>query len=320
MMRIGLIGAGRWGKRYIETIARMDGVELAHLGSTNPASTQLVPSGCRVSSDWHDVACDRTLQGIILASPPVMHCEMALASINARIPILIEKPMTLSARDARAVVVAAASDVLVLTGHTHLFSSAFRALKAEATSLGRLLYTRACGGNRGPVRTDATVLWDWGPHDVAMSLDLFGSFPTSITALRIATQELPDGVGEAIEIHLGFAGGDRSEIRVSNIEPHKRRVFEAYFADGTLMYDDLAEHKLVRRNSPASPWVPIPVDPSLPLTNLVSEFCACIASKTSSHPSLELGVRAVEVLEHCQTLLARESAAGSPANRVTPCA
>ena len=104
MMRIGLIGAGRWGKRYIETIARMDGVELAHLGSTNPASTQLVPSGCRVSSDWHDVACDRTLQGIILASPPVMHCEMALASINARIPILIEKPMTLSARDARAVV------------------------------------------------------------------------------------------------------------------------------------------------------------------------------------------------------------------------
>jgi len=311
LIRIGLVGAGRWGKRYIETLMHMDGVELAHLGSANPGSARLVPAGCRISPDRRTVLEDRSLQGIILASPPATHCELGLAAIGAGIPVLIEKPLTLGSVDARRLAAAAAAQgVLAMTGHTHVFSSAFRALKAQGATLGTLLHTRSRGGNRGPVRPDATVLWDWGPHDVAMGFDIFDSAANAIRASRVAAQQLPDGIGEAIAIDLEFDGGGRSEILVSNIEPSKRRIFEAFFARGTLAYDDLAEHKLVRRGVAAEVEEAIAVDASLPLNNLVKEFCACVAAQRSSHPSLELGVRVVEVLEECQVQLDRAPAAG----------
>lgn len=309
MIRIGLVGAGKWGKRYIDTLARIDGVELAHVGSANPDSARLVPAGCRISPDRRAVIEDRSLHGIVLASPPATHCELALAAIGAGTPVLIEKPLTLGSVDARSLAAAAAAQgVLTMTGHTHIFSTAFRALKAQGAALGTLLRTRSRGGNRGPVRPDATVLWDWGPHDVAMCFDLFDSAADAIRAWRVATQQLPDGIGEAIAIDLEFASGGRSEILVSNIEPSKRRIFEAFFERGTLAYDDLAEQKLVRRGVAAEVEEAIAVDPSLPLDNLVKEFCTCVAERRSSHPSLDLGVRVVEVLEECQAQLERAPA------------
>lgn len=126
-MRIGLVGAGRWGKRYIETLKHVLGVQLAHLASGNPESKQLVQAGCRVTPNSRKVVEDRALGGVILATPPATHPEMALAAIRAGVPVLIEKPMALSLQDARAVVGEAESrGVLAMVGHTHLYSNAFR--------------------------------------------------------------------------------------------------------------------------------------------------------------------------------------------------
>src|SRR3990172_2252392 len=112
-MRIGLIGAGRWGRRYIETLAYIPSVRLAHLASTNPESRKLAPEECLVTPRWREVAENRDLDGVILATPPAMHLEMALTAIRAGIAVLVEKPMTLSLIDARTLVDAAAThDVL----------------------------------------------------------------------------------------------------------------------------------------------------------------------------------------------------------------
>ena len=43
--------------------------------------------------------------------------------------------------------------------------------------LGPIREIAAVAGNRGPYREDVAVLWDWGPHDVAMALDLVGASP-----------------------------------------------------------------------------------------------------------------------------------------------
>ena len=40
-LRLGLIGAGRWGRAYIRTLKSMAGVELARLCSANPESPKL---------------------------------------------------------------------------------------------------------------------------------------------------------------------------------------------------------------------------------------------------------------------------------------
>jgi predicted dehydrogenase len=253
-----------------------------------------------VTANWREVTSDRSIDGIILATPPSTHCEMALAAIEAGTPVLVEKPMTLSLQEAHAIAGAAtAHGVLTMIGHTHLFSSAFRNLKRVGESLGPLRDICSAAGNWGPFRPDTPMLWDWGPHDIAMCIDLFGRPPTTVDVVRIGTE----GEGEAIAIALEFEPKGRAEIKVSNIEPRKQRVFEATFACGTLVYDDLSDDKLVLRRRTDGVAESIPIDSSLPLTNVAAEFCPAIETGQTSSPSLQLGLQVVEVLTACQIQL-----------------
>jgi predicted homoserine dehydrogenase-like protein len=45
-IRLGLAGAGRWGRNYIRTIAGLSGVRLTRVASSNPATADLLPPDC----------------------------------------------------------------------------------------------------------------------------------------------------------------------------------------------------------------------------------------------------------------------------------
>lgn len=55
-LRLGLIGAGRWGRVYIKTLDRLDGVTLARVATSNPDSRALVAGTCVLNGNWRAVA------------------------------------------------------------------------------------------------------------------------------------------------------------------------------------------------------------------------------------------------------------------------
>jgi len=284
----------------------MSDVGLARLASRNSESPGLVPAGCVVTPNWREVAGDTSLDGVILATPPALHAEMAEVAMAAGVPVLVEKPLTLSLVEAQRLMCRSMEvGCLAMVGHTHLFSAAFRALKEQAAVLGPLREIRSAGGNWGPCRSDTPMLWDWAPHDISMCLDLVGAGPVAVDARQVSTAILPEGEGEAVEMELGFPGGIRAGIRISNIDRHKTRRFEAYCEEGTLVYDDLSAEKLCILPHGGGNRFPVPIDPSMPLSNLVAEFCAAIRVGLISHASLELGLQVIQVLDHCQQALDR---------------
>ena len=304
-VKLGLIGAGRWGARYIATLRTLPGVRLACVASRNPATTALLPPGCALSTDWRELCRDAALDGVIVATPPALHAEMALAAMRAGRTVLIEKPLTLSAAEARDLRDEAARlGALVLVGHTHLYSAAYRELRRVGATLGALQRMDAEGGSRGPVRPDVSALWDYGPHDLAMALDLAGAEISSLRAWREA-RELSGG--ETVAIRLGFANGVEAAIRVSNIAAGKLRRFTATFERGTLVYDDLASVRLVLHADGAQS--PVALEGSLPLANAVLAFRDAIAAKRRADSGLDLGVRVVEALESCTAALTAAEAA-----------
>jgi predicted dehydrogenase len=305
-LRLGLIGAGRWGRRYIHTLNAVSGMRLVRLASSNPESNSIVGEDCIVSPEWHDVATDSTLDGLIIATPPALHAQMTETALNAGLHVLVEKPMTLTTKDARRLVEASrANRKMVFVGHTHLFSNSFRTLKGMGSRLGTLREIRSSAGNWGPYRPDTSVLWDWAPHDLAMCLDLIGGDPTVVSAQQVRTTMLPDGPGESIAITLEFGDLTRARINVSNIDHEKSRRFEARFDDGTLVYNDLAPCKLCLVTAANAMSQELPVGNSLPLDNLLNEFATEIRSGSTSHTSLGLGVRVVELITECQHTLER---------------
>jgi len=263
-VRLGLVGAGAWGKNYIHTIDRLPEVELAGTAGRN---------------DWRElIASD--LQGVIVASSASTHAEVAMAAMERDLHVLIEKPLTLGAASARALAAKAREKHLTaMVEHTHLFHAGFRKLKSRLPGLGAVRAIHSRAGRIGPFRSDASVLWDWGSHDVAMCLDLMQAKPLRASSRRMERAQHEGQWGESVQIELEFPGAVLASLFVSNILAVKIRRFEVECEGGTLAYD-------------ADTYAPEP-----PLTVAVREFAANIAAGRGDTRSIDLGVAVVEVLE-----------------------
>lgn len=302
MIRLGLIGAGRWGRNYIRTIAALDGVRLTRLASGNPASAGLVGPGCMISADWRQVIGAGGLEGVIIATPPSLHAEMTIAAVAAGIPVLVEKPLTLGlAEAARLREQVRTRNGLVMVDHTHLYHPAFEELKRHVAALGMIREIEAEAGNQGPYREDVPVLWDWGPHDVAMCLNLLRESPREIRATLEERTTQGSAVAETLRLELVFSSGARARIRVSNMMEKTRR-FSVRCAAGVLVYDDIARNKLVLQRDGGEG--PINVSPEPPLSRVVKAFVAGIDAGNDATASLDLAVDVVAVLERCARVLA----------------
>ena len=304
-INLGLIGAGPWGRNYINTIAGLDGVRLSRLASRNPESPALAGSGCRISEDWREMLAAGDLDGVIVATPAAVHAEITLAALDRGVAVLVEKPMTLSASEAEAVLSRARSkDAIVRVGHIHLYSAAWEALKRESRALGPLRAISTVAGKRGRFNRQAPLLWEWGSHDVAMCLDLVGRPPGKTAARVIERRRIeqgPDqgeneGEGMSLALELDF-GGVTAKIVVSDLYEDANRLFTASFEGGELVYDDNAPEKLRLKTTPWDPGCGFKLGPGTPLERAVLDFCTAVRKGRPDYDDAALGRDVVQTLE-----------------------
>jgi predicted dehydrogenase len=302
-LRLGLIGAGRWGRIYIKTIERLDGFSLVRLVSSNPESQELVHKDCHISEDWQDITAADDLDGVIIAAPPALHAEMTLAAIAASNPVLVEKPLTLDLAEARALLHDAEQQrAIVHVDHTHLYHPAFRALKNVGKALGPVRAIHGLAGDWGPFRKDSSILWDRGSHDVAMCIDILGQKPDGVSARINKIHSTEDGLGEAISASLTFACGAQANLEFSNLLKEKKRILTVQYEEETLIYNDVSNVSLSRQLIAGQVEV-INVLDVLPLDQVLIDFGAAIKKNKPDLDGLRLGVQVVEVLSDCQKFL-----------------
>ena len=129
---------------------------------------------------FEDLLNGADLDAVVIATPVRFHYEMAKACLSMGKHVLVEKPLARTEAEAEELVELAEREGLVLmVGHTFLFSPAVRRMKeiVDAGDIGEVQYIAARRLNLGLFQKDINVAWDLAPHDISILLHLLDERP-----------------------------------------------------------------------------------------------------------------------------------------------
>lgn len=273
-IRIGIVGAGGWGRNLLRVVDAHPDVELAAICDPDPealdATGKRHPSACRFA-DFDNLlqardsgtgpAGQERLDAVILASPPLFHKPQAEAALDAGLDVLVEKPLALNSQDAGALYhKAAACGRILMVGHTFLYSNLVHEVKRriEDGSLGDILCIQSQRLNLGRVRTDVDALWNFAPHDISITNFLLDAWPTHVNARGHSFIQPEQNIADVAYFHMEFAGrtpanecpddaganraatnGPVMSGQVSWLDPLKTRRMVVVGRAQMLVYDDM---------------------------------------------------------------------------------
>ncbi len=248
LLRVGVIGAGVWGRNHVRTLATMAGVELAGVCDLSAAvrdRTVRAFPGVFVT-DSVDLLLDR-VDAVVVATTARTHAALGLQALKAGKPVLIEKPFALTGADALAL--AEESErrkVPALVGHLLEFHPVVDRLRSlvQAGSLGEVYYLYSQRLNLGQVRPDENALWSFGPHDISVALYLLGEAPETVSAQ--GHSYLQRGIEDVVFLVMRFRSGVVAHAHMSWLDPHKERRLTVVGSKQMAVFDDMAPREKLR--------------------------------------------------------------------------
>jgi len=183
MIKVGVVGCGYWGPNLVRNLRQAPDCELKVLcdASENRLAhmRRLYPE-VAATRQYDDLLQDGELDAVVIATPVRFHYTMAKAALEAGKHVFIEKPIARTGAEAQELVTLAQKQGLVLmVGHTFLFSPAVRRMKEiiDAGDIGQVQYISARRLNLGLFQKDINVAWDLAPHDISILLYLLEESP-----------------------------------------------------------------------------------------------------------------------------------------------
>ncbi len=305
--RVCVIGAGRWGKNHIKTLANLG--HLAGIVETNPDTLRAFQEAYPDVRTFPSVyeAVEEDFDGFTVATPAETHDEIAEIILNHRKHVLVEKPLSLTAARARKLhELAKRNGVNLMVGHVLLFHPAIRKIKEliEHGKIGKLEYVYSNRLNLGTVRTEENILWSFAPHDISIFQYLIGLTPTGVKSTGGAF--LQPYIHDTTLTVLSYPGNIVGHVFVSWLHPFKEHRLVVIGSKGMFSFEDSSESKDLLFFEKGIDWVRgepikrdgpteiIPYDRAMPLTVELGYF---VDHLDGSPIETADGRSAIEVLE-----------------------
>lgn len=254
-MRIALAGAGAFGEKHLDALAKIEGVEVTSLVGRTLEKTQAIADKYgigHVTEDLEDTLARSDVDAVILCTPTQMHASQAIACMDAGKHVEVEIPLADNWADAQAVMAKQRETGLVcMVGHTRRFNPPHQwvhnRIKAGELAIQQMdvqtyFFRRTNTNAKGEPRswTDH-LLW----HHAAHTVDLF-QYQTGekvVVAQAIEGPHHPDlGIAMDMSIQLKTETGKICTLSLSFNNDGPLGTFFRYICDnGTYIarYDDL---------------------------------------------------------------------------------
>ncbi len=104
-MRFGIVGAGRIAESYLAAFKATKNATLTAIADVqvNAAKTMADKAGCASFNSYQDLLESGAIDAVIVSTPPATHEEICVSFLERHIPVLCEKPVSLSGESARLI-------------------------------------------------------------------------------------------------------------------------------------------------------------------------------------------------------------------------
>ncbi len=304
---IGLIGLGRHGMRYANHLLEpLPGAKLVAVCRRDQAQGKAFAADhkLRFHRDYRDLIADRAVQAVVVVTPPSLTRPICLEAVRAGKPLLIEKPLAVSASDARAMVEAAdKASVPLMTAQTLRFDSAVQALKGAVDRVGprRYLVLTNRVDPRPEVFQDPAdyggrgVLLEIGIHQLDLVRFLSGDEVSDVAC--DLWREAPGRPESRALVRLQTTGGLSCLIDVSRVTAGRVGRAEWVGGQGQIVADWYSHRlSMVRSRTAMEEWT---VEDRPTLVEVLRGFLLAIEKGTPMPVTGLDGLRAVEIAEAC---------------------
>jgi predicted dehydrogenase len=315
-IRAAVIGVGYLGRFHAQKYATLPACELVAVvdGRDEVCKAVATEVGAQPFADYRELL--GKVDAVSVVTPTPAHFEIADAFLAAGAHVLVEKPITETPEQAKALIATAAKYGKILqVGHLERFNAAVLAAEPHIHAPRFMECVRlAPYKERG---TDVNVVLDLMIHDIDLVQSLAGSEIVSIDAIGTPVFS---GEIDIANARLRFANGcvaNTTASRVSMKTERKLRIFE----DAAYISLDLQQKilTLIRKRDgvPQPGQLPVSIEEANleqgdALKSEIESFLDCIRNNKRPIVSAEDGLRALEtairITEQVHANLARNSA------------
>jgi predicted dehydrogenase len=315
-VRFAVVGLGYWGPNLVRNLVGLPEADMAVVCDQRPEAIESVIARyptIRGETDYRRVL-DSDAEVVAIATPIGTHFELARAALEAGKHVFVEKPLAASLEEGDELLrIANARGLVVMPGHTFLYSPPVQHVKEliDAGELGDIYFISTSRVNLGLHQSDASVVWDLGPHDFSILQHWLGEAPTHVTALSrgCVIPETPD----VAFVNVEYASGIVAHVELAWLAPSKLRRTTVVGSRKMVVYDDTSGEPVrvfdsgVTIRDPDSfgefqlsyrtgDIVSPRIDASEPLSIELADLCRAVRTGTEPRSNGRLGVDVVRVV------------------------
>lgn len=250
-LRVGLAGLGSMGRNHARVLRSLSGVELVGIADEQ-GDPYKAAVGIPVMSSLSELI-DLNVDYVVIALPTELHESAAMELVEARIPMLIEKPIAADVAGAQRIVDAfGEASVLAAVGHIERYNPALAECRRrlERGDLGELYQVATRRQGPFPSRIgDTGVAADLGTHDFDLTPWVTQQPYVQIAAQTANRSGRPD---EDLLAATGLlANGIVTNHLVNWLSPLKERIVVVTGETGAFVADTLSADLTFHANGQA---------------------------------------------------------------------
>ena len=235
-LKVGIVGIGWWSDVLAGVIEKSESLELRAGFSRTPGKRLAFAERfhCEAAQSYEAMLAIEDLDGVILTTPNSAHREGAEAAARAGKHVFVEKPISNTLEDGRAMIAAAeAAGVVLAVGHSYRRHGALRHLRRliDEGELGRVSLAEGVFSNdiglaleagvwrSDPAEIPGGCLMQIGIHQIDNLLYLLG--PVIDVSAYFARLETKPDVEDVTALLMRFASGAIGYVAADYISPRR---------------------------------------------------------------------------------------------------